>query len=67
MDFERNYQVKILTNQFINKFYSTLLNYQILNPWFITGFTDAEGSFIISIYKYEKVAELVKNKEHLNI
>jgi len=22
-----------------------------LNPWFLTGFTDAEGSFILSIYK----------------
>ena len=54
MGFERNYQVKILTNQFLNKFYSTLIYYQILNPWFITGFTDAEGSFIISIYKDEK-------------
>ena len=50
MDFERNYQVKVLTNQLLNKFYSTLNN-QKLNPWFITGFVDAEGSFIISIYK----------------
>jgi hypothetical protein len=50
MGFERNYQVKVLTNQLWNKFYSTL-NDQKLNPWFITGFADAEGSFIISIYK----------------
>jgi hypothetical protein len=21
-----------------------------INPWFLTGFTDAEGSFIVSIY-----------------
>lgn len=53
MDFERNYQVKVLTNQLLNKFYSTLNN-QKFNFWFITGFTDAEGSFIISIYKDAK-------------
>ena len=44
MGFERNYQVKIPSNQ---KFYSTLSNSSLnnsLNPWFITGFTDAEGS-----------------------
>lgn len=23
----------------------------LLDPWFITGFTDAEGSFIVTIYK----------------
>ena len=50
MGFERNYQVKIITNQLRNKFFSTLNN-QNLNSWFITGFADAEGSFIISIYK----------------
>ncbi len=54
MGFERNYQVKVLTNQLSNKFYSTILNNQKLNPWFITGFSDAEGSFIISMYKNEK-------------
>jgi LAGLIDADG DNA endonuclease family protein len=53
MGFERNYQVKVLTNQLLYKFYSTLNN-QKLNPWFITGFTDAEGSFIISIYRDAK-------------
>jgi hypothetical protein len=57
MGFERNYQVKILSNQ-INKvrFYSTTaiqsqINPNLLNPNFITGFTDAEGSFIISIQR----------------
>ena len=53
MGFERNYQVKILTNQLLNRTYSTLNNNQILNPWFITGFSDAESSFIISIYSDE--------------
>lgn len=51
MGFERNYQVKILTNQLLNKFYST--NSININPWFITGFSDAEGSFIISISRNE--------------
>lgn len=54
MDFKRNYQVKILANQLKNRFYSTLLNNPKLNPWFITGFTDAEGSFIISVYNDAK-------------
>jgi len=54
MGFERNYQVKVLTNQLLNKFYSIFPNYSKLNPWFITGFTDAEGSFIISVYRDEK-------------
>ena len=56
MDFERNYQIKIPSNQ-INKrlFTSTAicqsLRYTVTNPWFWTGFTDGEGSFIIIIYK----------------
>jgi len=53
MGFERNYQVKILTNQLLNRLYSTLSNNQALNPWFITGFSDGESSFIISIYRDE--------------
>ena len=53
MDFERNYQVRILAKQLLNKPkpISTLtLSNNLINPWFITGFTDAEGSFIISVY-----------------
>ena len=51
--FERNYQVKIPSKQ-LNKFYSTISESQkILNPDFITGFTDAEGCFKVSIYKAE--------------
>ena len=45
------YQIKILTNQLNNKTYSTLSTKPKINPWFITGFSDAEGSFIISIYR----------------
>jgi len=41
-------QIKIPTKVLLSKNYSTL---SILDPWFLTGFSDAEGSFIISIYK----------------
>jgi hypothetical protein len=62
MGFERNYQVKILSNQ-INKYrsYTTIVTPQLqtklpidpylLNANFVTGFTDGEGSFIISIQR----------------
>ena len=49
MDFERNYQIKIPSKQLITLFYSTSNNRHNLNPWIITGFTDAEGSFSIFI------------------
>ena len=50
MDFERSYQIINLSKVFSrkeNRFYSTSpLNTQItLNPWFLTGFIDGEGSF----------------------
>ncbi len=58
MGFERNYQVKILSKQ-INKLTfststATLNPHTVpctkkLNPWFITGFADAESSFGIFI------------------
>ena len=54
MGFERNYQIKIPSNQLNkqNKYYSTLSKSSInnkLNPWFITGFADAEGCFSFAI------------------
>ena len=49
MGFERNYQIKILSNQLNRSSFSTLIHKSKLNPWFITGFTDAEGCFSISI------------------
>lgn len=52
MGFERNYQVKIPTKQLNSKSFST--SHGKINPWFITGFSDAEASFIISMYKDEK-------------
>jgi hypothetical protein len=53
--FERNYQVKILSNQ-INKLrsYTTIATQQLqfkLDPNFVTGFVDAEGSFIVDIIR----------------
>jgi hypothetical protein len=54
--FERNYQVRVPSNQ-INKprFLTTLQAERlILNPWFITGLTDAEGCFTMSVGKNDK-------------
>lgn len=48
MGFERSYQIKILTKQ-LNKLYYSTINQIKLDPWFLTGFTDAEGCFSISI------------------
>jgi hypothetical protein len=49
-----SYQIKILFKQLNKKkkFFPTLVqsNFTKLNPWFVTGFTDGEGSFGISIY-----------------
>jgi len=59
MGFERNYQVKIPSNQIIQRrFYSieptTSKLTQITDPWFITGFTDAEGCFLVILRKSKK-------------
>lgn len=46
MGFERSYQIKVLSKQ--KRFYT---NYgsEELNPWFITGFADAESTFNILV------------------
>ena len=56
MDCENSYQIKNPSKQLNISQFSTFLNKenlcnstQKLDPWFITGFTDAEGSFTISI------------------
>ena len=57
MDFERDYQIKILSNQInILRMYTTIATHKpffvykpTINSWFITGFSDAEGSFSILI------------------
>lgn len=41
--FERRYQVRTLSNLSINN----IVNTKPLDPWFITGFTEAEGSFML--------------------
>lgn len=55
MDFERSYQVRILSNQSNNLFFSTWISEEAhnpqLNPFFVTGFCDAESSFQVLIIK----------------
>jgi len=70
-DFERKYQVKILSNLInytslfsqhkakkVNTFqvrnYSNLPSTLNLNPWYISGFTDGEGCFMLTIIKDKK-------------
>ncbi len=58
--FERNYQVRIPSNQIFNKlaYSSSVLKVPVskssFNPWFITGLIDAEGSFMVRIRKNSK-------------
>jgi hypothetical protein len=59
LGFEGSYQVKIPSNQIIQKqFYSTTSNLDKnklpLDPWFISGFSDAEGCFLVLIRKTSK-------------
>lgn len=60
MGFERNYQVKNPSKEF-KKLFSTQTNSKPLvpqiniNPWFLTGFTDAEGCFSIKIHENAKL------------
>jgi len=63
MDLKRDYQVKTLSNQIINKrFYSSNLPESVqlsveketLSPWAVVGFSDAESSFMIRIRKNSK-------------
>ena len=58
MDFERNYPVRIPSNQLNNlRSYSTAssrvannkIGGYLLKPSFVTGFTDAEGCFFVSV------------------
>ena len=66
MGFERNYQVKILSNR-INKPWllqgrsytsasqQCLTQNLTMNPWFVTGFADAESCFALSVIKNNKM------------
>jgi hypothetical protein len=58
--FERNYQIKILSTQlkFNKKNFSseaTLISKSKLDPFFVSGLIDAEGTFSISIQKNNKM------------
>jgi hypothetical protein len=53
MDFERNYQVKTLSKQLMSKNFSAFACSK-LNPLFISGLIDAEGSFTLVISKNQK-------------
>ena len=56
MGFERNYQIKIPSKQLNKLFISTVSGENtILNPYFITGFADAESSFCTTIEKNVKL------------
>lgn len=50
--FERNYRIYNPSKQLNRKFSTSTLNTQLkLNPYFVTGLIDGEGSFVVSIYK----------------
>jgi hypothetical protein len=53
MSFEKNCPIKIPSKQLIKNF-STINSLFKVDPWFLTGFTDAEGSFSIIIDRNEK-------------
>ena len=63
MGFEINYQIKILSNQIntLRRSYTSIsknLLYNLsnnLNPWFLTGFSDAESNFTVRIIKSNSV------------
>ena len=60
MGFERNYQVKILSNQInISRSYTSITASQLqrklaMNPWFLTGFADGESCFSVNINRNNK-------------
>ena len=52
MGFERNYQVRIHSNKLNKLSFSTISeNPSQLNPYFVTGFSDAEASFQVLVIK----------------
>jgi hypothetical protein len=53
-DFERNYQIKILSKQFTKRRFSTVNTLFNLNPFYVSGLVDAEGSFSTTIYLSNK-------------
>jgi len=63
MGFERNYQIRILSNHLITlrKSYTSLSTIPLnnlsvnLDPWYITGFSDGESNFTVRIFKSNTV------------
>jgi hypothetical protein len=53
--FERNYPFKIPSKQLNKKSFSTLSVKSEINPWFLTGFSDAEGCFSIKVQQNVKL------------
>jgi hypothetical protein len=51
MGCERSYQLKIPSKQLNRLFYSTVSGHTMLNPYFVSGLIDAEGTFSTTIYK----------------
>jgi hypothetical protein len=51
---ESSYRVKIPSKQLNKRTFSTVNIKPKLNPWFVTGLSDAESSFIIRISKNTK-------------
>jgi hypothetical protein len=51
MGFERYYQTSFPSKQINIRTFSTLSFKPKLNPWFVTGIIDAEGTFCTTIYK----------------
>ena len=56
MDFEKNYQARILSNYLITslRLYSLTTNtlsnsFLKYNPWYLTGFSDGESNFTVRI------------------
>lgn len=62
MGFERNYQVNVLSKQLSTTVASN--SPFIINPWFWTGLTDAEGSF--TVVKSKMLNELQVGVLYLN-
>ena len=52
MGFERNYQIKYPSKQL--NYFSTSHSDNRLNPWFVTGLADSEGTFTVMIDKNQK-------------
>jgi hypothetical protein len=63
MDFERNYLINNPSKQF-NRHFSNLNTLPKLNPWFITGLIDAEGSLPSGP---SDVFQFIKIKNYLRI